>query len=327
MRVDFDAETMRGFIVRNAELLNQNHRKYVKYSEQLKTGESLRRAFAASKRLKSERSGPLVHMSHDLVNAAHNLERHEKQLMALAASRIDEDFDSRTVIRITAREFAETFLKDHTDKKYAFRALKEATEHLFDRKITWKDPENNKKGQRRWIQEMSYHSDTPTEHDWHVHTIEEAHVEIMMSEFIVDHLKKNGAQGGYLFYRLMAFARLKTRYGQRLFEQLMKFANTGWLEISVADLRRVLEIPDSYFYPDGRILDSNTFKKKVLDPAIKDIAQNFNVNYVPIKKGRSISKFRFTFQRQQHHKTTESKEKAERRRLTIKNALRDPDLI
>lgn len=205
----------------------------------------------------AEINQPKVWMSHKLVESAHRLDVNEKRLMALAASKIDLEFDSRNVITITKDEFAEVFFKDNSD--YAYKALRDAAISISNKDINWRDSSLNRSGNLKWVYSCEYYSDAMKNG---CHTDKNAHVKIGISPPIVEHLQSVDG-GKFLFYKLIEFAKLKTVYGQRLFELLMKFADTGFLTINIKDFLLAMEVPEGYLKDDGMPKDFGNINKRV----------------------------------------------------------------
>ncbi|MGL6148022.1 MAG: hypothetical protein ACRC1V_06095, partial [Plesiomonas sp.] len=72
-------------------------------------------------------------------------------------------------------------------------------------------------------------------------------------------------------------------YTYRLFELLCSWQAAGRLHISVADLRRVLEIPTSY--------KLNKIYKHIINVSLPVISESLNaeITFIEIKEGRSVT--------------------------------------
>jgi len=69
----------------------------------------------------------------------------------------------------------------------------------------------------------------------------------------------------YTGFRLFDIAGMPSFYVLRLYILLMQYKSTGWMKISVKELRTILEVPESQ-YPRF-----TNFKQKILDPAVRMI--------------------------------------------------------
>ena len=232
---------------------------------------------------------PKIYMSDKLVVSVHGLDVHEKRLMALAVSKISLDFDSREPIKITQKEYESVFKYDHASK-YGFRSLKSAAKSLFERKITWKDPALQEDFElHRWVSSVSYRSRNRQGAN---HTDEGAHVLLHVTQPIVEHLQKiDDAQ--YVIYNLLEFAKLETKYGQRLFELIKNFRRTGLLRMRVQDFCAVMEVPQSYLREDGFPNDFGNINNRVIKPAVRDIAKIFSVKVEPKRSSSSGTAFAY----------------------------------
>lgn len=98
----------------------------------------------------------------------------------------------------------------------------------------------------------------------------------------------NDFMANYTKFDLSEFIKIKSTYAKGLFKVLKQFRNTGWLELSTIQFKKILSIPDSYKMSD--------IDKKVLKPILDELPKYFfNLEVEKIKKGRSIDKFRFTW--------------------------------
>jgi plasmid replication initiation protein len=91
-------------------------------------------------------------------------------------------------------------------------------------------------------------------------------------------------------------------YAIRLYELLMQWKTTGKREIEIDWLKKQFEIEDKY----AAIKD---LKKRIIDPAVKDINEhsNFNVVWEQRKTGRRVTHLTFTFAEKQPLKPKKAK--------------------
>lgn len=94
-------------------------------------------------------------------------------------------------------------------------------------------------------------------------------------------------------YPLMEYLTLPSLYSQRLFEILKSWSNveSGEVSLSVAELHRLLDTPDSMR------ADFRQFRTRVLEKAHKDIHAKTKLRFEwePVKAGRSVEGIRFSF--------------------------------
>nr|CRY95667.1 hypothetical protein [uncultured prokaryote] len=98
-------------------------------------------------------------------------------------------------------------------------------------------------------------------------------------------------QSHFTQYSLMEFLLLPSTYSQRLFEVLKSWSSLPEVVIDLADLFKMLDVPDSHKS------DFAAFRRRVLEKAHKDITSQTGLRYQwePIKQGRAVSAIRFTF--------------------------------
>lgn len=92
-------------------------------------------------------------------------------------------------------------------------------------------------------------------------------------------------------YNLMEYLTLPSLYSQRLFEILKSWSNTPEVLLSVAELHRLLDAPESLKN------DFAQFRRRVLEKAHHDIQTltPFRFEWEPVKAGRSVEAIRFLF--------------------------------
>lgn len=114
-------------------------------------------------------------------------------------------------------------------------------------------------------------------------------------------------QSHFTQYSLMEFLLLPSTYSQRLFEVLKSWSSLPEVVIDLADLFKMLDVPDSHKS------DFAAFRRRVLEKAHKDITSQTGLRYQwePIKQGRAVSAIRFTFGTRSAQ-TSEKKNQAQR---------------
>lgn len=100
-------------------------------------------------------------------------------------------------------------------------------------------------------------------------------------------------KGLFTEYNLLEYLKLPSLYSQRIFEILKSYEkglDKGYIDISLNDLRRLLDCIDTYN-------DWRDFKKYVLDKAFYDINKHTTLKYTweHLKTGRKITSVRFKF--------------------------------
>jgi plasmid replication initiation protein len=217
----------------------------------------------------------LVVKSNFLVRASYKQTLNEQRLVLLAVAGLNSrrvgirpGFNQVEGIRITAAEFAEAF---KLPVKQAYESLREATNELYERSI------NETKGKRtdkmRWVSAVSYHDG-------------EGWALLSFSPQITPYLTE--LSGKFTEYRLGQVANLRSSYAIRIFEWCMQFDDTGWMQISLDEIAKRLDVGYT------RYVD---IRRYIIEPAIKELKakSNLEIDWTPIKEGRSVKAIRFTF--------------------------------
>ena len=232
----------------------------------------------------------LVVKDNSLINASYTLSLVEQRLILLAiieARETGKGVDTETFLEIHAQHYADRF---HVDVKNTYAMLSEAVMTLFNRQVTYMtvDEQRNKPEKRvvRWVSGISY--------------VEGAGiVKLRFAPEIVPlitRLEKN-----FTWYELMQVANLNL-YATRLYELLVCWRSTGKTPIiEINDFRSKVGLIENEY---KAMCD---FKKRVLEPAIKQINEHtdITVKVDQHKTGRSITGFSFKFKQKQPHKTVE----------------------
>jgi plasmid replication initiation protein len=225
-----------------------------------------------------------VAMSRALVNAQQSLSLNEKRLMMTALRSIDSrkspfqhgKADGYVSVRVRADEFAAVAaLSPRSGEKQAaaaYQGLKEACASLYERKLTYM--EGKKRVQLRWVWKATYHDG-------------EGWAEICFSPDLTPHIFL--LKSRFVTYQLEFARGLQSIYSWRLLELLMREKDRGMLAITVADLRTVLEIPETYRFAD--------IKRRVVDMAVSELNKKADlvIQWQAIKRGRAVYSLRFEF--------------------------------
>lgn len=136
-----------------------------------------------------------------------------------------------------------------------------------------------------------------------------------MAPFLLD------LQQCFTQYSLIEYLKLPSTYSQRLFEILKSWSGKSEVILSIAELHRMLDSPESFK------ADFRQFRTRVLEKAHKDITTqtSFRYEWEPVKIGRSVEKIRFIFSSKKLPLTQKDQEKAKeekRQRLTNQRFLR-----
>ena len=233
----------------------------------------------------------LVVKDNALINASYNLEVTEQRLILLAIINARETGNGITAdskLEIHASDYASRF---DISKEGAYWALKNAVNNLFERQFSFK--EADKKGnmgtvKSRWVSRIKYIDSTAT-------------LEITFAPDVVPLITR--LEQHFTSYQLKQVAHLKSKYAIRLYELLIAWREMGKTpQIDRQDFRNKIGVEDNEY------MAMNDFKKRVLEPAIKQINEHtdITVKVEQHKKGRLISGFSFKFKQKQQPKSIES---------------------
>ncbi len=231
-----------------------------------------------------------VYKANAVIEAGYKISLNEQRVVLACIGQIEssKDLSVEKEFELSAKNFATLF--EVSDKR-AYQALLEVSENLFNRYIVIKKPFPNKpnidKLKTRWISSILYNKT-------------EGKITLRFAYEILPYL--SSLEGTFTKYELQHISKMKSIYGVRLYELLMQWKSTGKREIAIEWLKEQFELDESY----SRMFD---LKKRVIDPAIKDINahSNFTVAWEQRKTGRKVTHLIFTFAEKQPEPTPETK--------------------
>ncbi|STZ70244.1 replication protein [Moraxella caprae] len=104
-------------------------------------------------------------------------------------------------------------------------------------------------------------------------------------------------------YKLSEIAEFSSSYSFRIYEFMMQFQSTGYIKISIKDLRERLQLGDKY--PASKDL-----KLWVIETAVKEINEKspYKVDYNLIKTGKKFTHLELRFKQKEKPKSLEQKD-------------------
>lgn len=211
-----------------------------------------------------------------LVRKAHfNLTEQEQKIILYCISKIkptDTDFqeykfDLKHLCKICGIElngknyknFKDT-IKKLSDKSFWFEAKNE--EYLC-----------------RWIQDVTINKN-------------ETSVSITLGRKLKPYLLQ--LKENYTKYSLKYILSMNSKYSIRIFELMQSYSYLNQIEISIEDLKAILQSAEYPVFSD--------FRRKVIEPAIKEINKYtyLNVSYKPIRQNRKIHSLLFTIEKKEN---------------------------
>lgn len=165
--------------------------------------------------------------------------------------------------------------------------MKDAEENLFNRRFSYID-ERGKLIKSRWVQQVTYLDD-------------EGAIELVFTLAVVNGISRiDGAEEFFTSYLLEQTANMDSIYSVRLYELLVQ-----WVAAKQTPLFELNKFRDQLGVEDHEYKRMGNFKLRVLDLAVKEINEksDIKVSYSQVKKGRTITGFKFTVHEKLKSKT------------------------
>lgn len=236
-----------------------------------------------------------VSMSNAIIRSAQGLSLPEKQIIMLSLSKLDSrkfhGKDNLPRVRLTAAEMVEAFDIDQSD---AYKYLKQAGDHLYERSLVFREqaPARTKSGRKsgemvmrcRWIGSQKYHDG-------------EGWMEMVFWPEIVPHL--TALKQRFTSYQMKQVASLRSMYSWRLLELLMQYAGrdkenaNGAVLIDIGDFHHAMDVTEK------QAANFNNIRRRIIEPAIAELKKkdNWLIDWKPIKRGRRVAQIQFRFAR------------------------------
>lgn len=232
----------------------------------------------------------LVVKSNALIQTSYRLTANEQKIILACISQVrrDEPITDQVMYTISASDFSGIY---GTNLAPTYRDLKTAALKLKRREVRITQ-ETNGKGRRKetlitsWVQSIKYSEGS-------------GEVKLRFNHDILPYLAE--LNECFTSYSLSNIVKMSSTYGVRIYEILMQWMAAGEREVSIEWLKDILLLQDKY-------KTMCNFKARVLDPAIKDINKNsdIQVTFTQRKTGRKVTHLRFKFSLKEN-KTTSKK--------------------
>lgn len=219
-----------------------------------------------------------VYKANEVVEAGYRLSLNEQRVVLACIAQVNSAAAllETDLFELSAKDFAGIF---SVSERNAYDALIEVAENLFNRYVVVEKPDPKRPKikllKMRWISSIQYLSD-------------EGKVILRFSQDILPYLSELKRE--FTRYELAHIGKMTCIYGIRLYELLAQWQTTGKREVEIDWLKAHFEIAEQY-------TDMSDFKKRVLDPAVKDINEhsNFQVSWTQRKTGRRVTHLTFYF--------------------------------
>jgi plasmid replication initiation protein len=232
----------------------------------------------------------IVYKANQVVEASYRLSLNEQRVVLACIGQVQskEELLVTDQFELSAKDFAHLF---SVSDDRAYHALVEVAESLFNRYVVIDNPFPDrpkvKRLKTRWISSIYYLN-------------EDGKITLTFAKDMLPYLSE--LKGSFTKYELEHVGKMTCIYAIRLYELLMQWKTTGKREIEIDWLKKQFEIEDKY----AAIKD---LKKRIIDPAVKDINEhsNFNVVWEQRKTGRRVTHLTFTFAEKQPLKPKKAK--------------------
>jgi len=209
--------------------------------------------------------------SNQVIEASYQLSAVEQRIVLAAISRIpkSQPITDDELYPVSVNELQ--LLGVH--EKTAYRDLKEGINKLYERSINLSIDDKSIK--MRWVQEIQFLDSQSV-------------IGIRFSKPILPFISNLSRE--FTKYALSDIAGINSGYGIRIYELLVQYRQIGKREISVENLRSMLELGKKYpLFAD--------FKKRVVDTAVDQINEcsPLSVTYEQKKTGRKVTHILFSF--------------------------------
>jgi plasmid replication initiation protein len=223
-----------------------------------------------------------VYKANEVVEAGYKLTLNEQRVILACIAQVNsaEKLLATDEFELSAKDFARLF---SISEDRAYSELQGIAKTLYQRSVTLHNPDPKrpklKKIETRWISSIGYMP-------------EEGKITLCFSQKMLPYLSE--LKGQFTRYKIEHIGNMTSVYAIRLYELLMQWKTTGVREVEVGWLKKQFRIED--LYPD-----MSDLKKRVIDPAIKDINahSNYQVSLGQRKTGRRVTHFIFTFAEKQ----------------------------
>lgn len=233
-----------------------------------------------------------VYKANEVIEAGYRLSLNEQRVILACIGQVDsaKPLLATDLFELSAKDFATLF---SVSDKTAYEALSDVTETLFNRYIIINNPfPDNPKAQylkTRWISSIVYYP-------------EQGKISLRFAVDMLPYLSE--LKKAFTRYKLEHIGKMTSIYAIRLYELLAQWQGIKKREIEIDWLKKQFQIEDQY-------TDMHNFKKRVIDPAVKDINShsNFTVSWTQRKTGRRVTHLTFEFAEKKLVKTKVKKEK------------------
>ena len=220
----------------------------------------------------------IVCKANEVIEAGYRLSLNEQRVVLACIGQVNsmEELLKTDEFELSAKDFAKLY---GISEDRAYSELQEVAKNLYQRSLTIHNPDPKrpklKKIETRWISSIGY-------------LPEDGKIILCFAQKLLPYLSQ--LKGTFTRYKLEHIGNMSSMYSIRLYELLAQWQSVGKREVEIDWLKTQFQLDESY----DRMFD---LKKRVLDPAVKDINENsnFNVMWEQRKTGRRVTHLIFTF--------------------------------
>lgn len=221
----------------------------------------------------NKRRSETVVKSNDLIEASYKLSLNEQRLILYMASKINREDKEFRVVRVTVKEFADTFELDY---KNIYKEIKKISKSLTSKSIYVKPPSSSKDSEYMyiaWLSSVHYKNG-----------VLELEFSSKLEPYLLE-LKSNFSK-----YQLGDFVKFTSTYSIRLYQLLKRYEDfrDGTKYYSIEEFRRIFSLENKY-------PKYSNLKRRVLKTAIDEInaVSDITVDMYEDKEGKKVKGIQF----------------------------------
>ncbi|SHK64718.1 replication initiation protein [Tepidibacter formicigenes] len=205
-----------------------------------------------------------------LIEAKYDLNLNEQKIILYAVSKLDRNNSNFNILELEVKEF--TKLIGTTTDRYS--EIRELVRELRKKEVIIKLDDNNKQKEliTGWLSSIEYKGD--------------GIIELEFSQKLVPYLLQ--LKKFYTKYEIKNILYLKNKYSIRIYELLKQYQTIGKREFNLEELKDKLGCSNKF-------KEFRDFKRRILDPAKKEINEltDINFEYEKLTRGRKVIGIKF----------------------------------
>lgn len=259
-----------------------------------------------------EGSSLTVVKSNKLIEASYRLSLDEQRLLLSCISKLDSRSDLSKIdrLKLTSKEFS---LFSGINSKNAYKQLEEAARNLFERRMSFYDPDTDDLLVTRWVSSIKYNQ-------------RNGNVELCFAQDVLPLISQ--IKSHFTKYKIENIANLTSVHAIRIYELCLQYLSIGSREIDLTEFKYYLGI-EIESYPEFKV-----FNRDVLKKSIDQINKHTDIKVAAelIRENRKVIGLRFEIESKTSRSHKVSKQKTEKelkdlaKNLTITDYLESKNL-